>query len=417
MYEKTVLKNGIKVVTEEIPHLLSVSVGIWVRLGSRHESKEKNGIAHFIEHMLFKGTERRSAREIASEIESVGGVLNAFTSREYTSFYSKTLSKDLPLSMDLLSDIYLHPLFADDEIAKERMVILEEINLVRDTPDDLVHDLFVMNMWKDHPLGYSILGSTETISAITRDDIKGYYDGFYRGFPILVTVCGKVKHRDVVKMVEEYMGDISYPLKEEETEPPSVQPGVYVEERDLEQVHICLGFKGIPQGHPMRYAAYLFNTIIGGGMSSRLFQEVREKRGLVYSIYSYLSLYRDAGAFTVYAGTNEGTYGEVITVILDELRKVAAEGVGEEELSSAKEQLKGNLLLGLESSENRMVKLAKDELYHGRYISPEEIMSRIDEVSPEEIRTFARDTIREEGMVLVLLGKAQAEKVETLLKT
>lgn len=416
MYERTVLRNGIKVITHEIPHLLSVSVGVWVKMGSRYEEREKNGISHFIEHMLFKGTEKRSAQDIAREIDSVGGTLNAFTSREYTAFYAKTLKEDLTLSMDLLSDIYLHSLFGAEEISKERMVILEEINLVKDTPDDLIHDLFVMNLWKDHPLGYSILGTHETVSAITREDIRDYYENFYLGFPILVTASGRLKHRDVVEMVEEALGGLSYNGKERNPPPPQARPGIHVEERDLEQIHLCLGFPAIPQNHPKRYPAYLLNTIIGGGMSSRLFQEVREKRGLVYSIYSYLGCYQDAGAFTIYAGTSEGACYEVLSVILDELKRLVDEGVGEEELTRAKEQLKGNLLLGLEGSESRMVKLAKDELYHGRYIPPEEIMEEIDRVLPEEIQDLARDMIRHEQMTLVLLGKAKLSKVEVLLR-
>ncbi len=416
MYEKTILDNGIKVITQEVPHLLSVSIGVWVRMGSRHEEREKNGISHFIEHMLFKGTERRSAQDIAREIDSVGGTLNAFTSREYTAFYAKVLGKDLPVGMDLLSDIYLHPLFAAEEIAKERMVILEEINLVKDTPDDLIHDLFVMNLWKDHPLGYSILGTPETVSAITREDLRSYYRAFYLGVPVLVTAAGRVRHREIVETVEEALGGLSYSGGMDGFPPPSAQPGIYVEERDLEQVHLCLGFPAIPQNHPERYTAYLLNTIIGGGMSSRLFQEVREKRGLAYSIYSYLSCYQDTGALTVYAGTGEGGYCEVLSVILGELRKVIDYGIGDEELERAKEQLKGNLLLGLEGSENRMVKLAKDELYHGRYIPPEEVMEEIDRVSAAQIQDFARDVIRPERMVLVLLGKAEPAKIEPLLK-
>ena len=415
MYEKTTLTTGVTVITEEVPHLLSVAVGVWISRGSRDEDEKNNGISHFIEHMLFKGTEKRSAQDIAREIDSVGGILNAFTSREYTCLYTKVLARHLPLGIDLLSDIYLHPVFSMDELIRERMVILQEINMVEDTPDDLVHDLFVRNLWDSHPLGYPVLGTASNISSVTQRGIKEYYDEYYLKAPILITAAGNLKHSEFVNMVEDAFARDGFESHKRSLTPPEPRATIYIGDRELEQVHICLGLPSLPQNHPDRYRAYLLNVLLGGGMSSRLFQEIREKRGLAYSVYSYLNSYVDAGALTIYAGTGCDTYAEVISIAIKELQRLAEEKVTEDELQRAKDQLKGNILLGLEGSDSRMMKLAKDEIYHGRYISPEEIMSNIDAVTPEQIQGFATDMVKLDNFTFAMLGKVDPARFKGII--
>ncbi len=400
----TVLENGIKIITEEMPDVESSSIGIWVSTGSRKEPPAKNGITHFIEHLLFKGTERRTALDIAREIESVGGVLNAFTSREYTCFYAKVINKDLPLAIDILTDILLNSRFDPSEIEKERMVVLQEIKMVEDTPDDLIHDLFTERFWNSHPLGRPVLGSTEVISSIKRGDILRYFRAHYHSNTVFVTAAGGFKHREVAKLLASSIHRMASRWQGRPSrKTPLPRPGVRLIKRTLEQVHLCMGVPVPPQPHPDRYKVYLLNTILGGGMSSRLFQEIREKRGLVYSVYSYLNLYTDAGSLVAYAGTSAENFGNVVGFILDEFQRLGSD-MTEEELRNAKEQLKGGILLGLETSDNRMTRLARDEIYFGKVMKIRDIIRGIERVRLDDVRGLASMVLKPENLTLVAMG-------------
>ena len=370
-YRKTILDEGIRIITEEIPYFKSVSIGIWVITGSRDESLQENGISHFIEHLLFKGTERRTAFEIAKEIDSVGGSLNAFTGREYTCLYAKVLDKNLPLAIDLLSDIFLNPLIDQKDVEKERMVILQEIKMVEDTPDDYIHDLFNRVCWGDHPLGFPILGTSDLVQSFTRDHIYQYYKETYLPNQIVVCAAGNLKHQEVVDLVKEAFGPMPKSGKKRKRVKPLSASTTDIRRRDLEQVHFCLGTRGLQYNHSLRFASYTLNSILGGGMSSRLFQEIRENRGLAYSVYSYLPAYTDAGLVVVYAGTSEDSLKEVIGLVLKEFNSLKKEPFRNGELETTKEQLKGNLLLSLESSDNMMTRLAKNEIYFDSYLPVE----------------------------------------------
>jgi len=403
-YQKTLLKNGIKVITERIPYLKSVSIGIWAINGSRDEQVQENGISHFIEHLLFKGTERRTAFDIAKEIDSVGGTLNAFTGREYTCFYAKVIDKNLPLAIDLLSDIFLHPLMEPGDVEKERMVILQEIKMVEDTPDDYVHDLFNHAFWGDHPLGFPICGSAEGVQSFTRDQIYQFFKRSYPPHRIIVCAAGNLRHEEVVRQIGETFGRIPPSDFTNERSMPQAISTTNVRKRDLEQVHICLGTKGLQYNHSLRFASYVLNTILGGGMSSRLFQEIRENRGLAYSVYSYLPAYMDTGLFVVYAGTSEDSYQEVIDLILREFKRIRGEVFKDGELETAKEHLKGNLLLSLESSDSLMTRLAKNEIYFGSYFPVEEILAGLDGVREEDVHGLAVDLFNDRYFCLTMLG-------------
>lgn len=403
-YRKTTLKNGIKVITEEIPYLNSVSIGVWAITGSRDEEPHENGISHFIEHLLFKGTERRTAFDIAKEIDSVGGTLNAFTGREYTCFYAKVIDKNLPLAIDLLSDIFLHPLMEPGDVEKERMVILQEIKMVEDTPDDYIHDLFNRVCWGDHPLGFPICGIAERVQSFTRDHIYQFFKRSYPPDRIIVCAAGKLRHKEVVDQVGETFGRISMSGLSKERLRPEAISTTNVRKRDLEQVHICLGTKGLQYSHSLRFAAYVLNTILGGGMSSRLFQEIRENRGLAYSVYSYLPAYVDTGLFVVYAGTSEDSYQEVIDLILKEFKRIKDNVFRNEELETAKEHLKGNLLLSLESSDSLMTRLAKNEIYFNSYLPVEQILDGLHGVREEEVHDLANEIFNDRYFCLTMLG-------------
>ena len=403
-YRKTILENGIKVITEEIPYLNSVSIGVWVLSGSRDEQHHENGISHFIEHLLFKGTDRRTAFDIAKEIDSVGGTLNAFTGRESTCFYAKVLDKNLPLAIDLLSDIFLHPLMDPKDVEKERLVILQEIKMVEDTPDDYIHDLFNQACWGGNSLGFPIFGTSELVQSFTREQISGFFKESYPPDRIVVCAAGNLKHEEIVERIGETFGQISKANKIKERVTPQSVSTTNVWKRELEQVHFCLGTRGLPYNHSLRFASYLLNTILGGGMSSRLFQEIRENRGLAYSVYSYLPTYIDTGLVVVYAGTNEGSFDEVVELILKEFGRLKTEPFKNGELETAKEQLKGNLLLSLESSDNLMTRLAKNEIYFGSYLSIENILNGIDVVKEEDLRHLARELFDQRFFCLTVLG-------------
>lgn len=417
MVSKTILDNGVRVISEYMPHAHSVSIGIWVANGSRHERREHNGVAHFIEHLLFKGTSRRTALDIAREIDSVGGVLNAFTGREYVCYYAKVLDKNLPQAVDLLTDIFLNSTFNPDEIEKERKVVLQEISMLEDSPDDYVHDLFHRSFWRGHPLGMSILGSVESVGNLSRDDIIAHRDAMYRSEDIIIAVAGNVRHDELLKLIDGCFDWVPGGTGRDLCHIPDYCQKVEVVEKELEQLHICLGTKSLPYNHSRRFEVYLMNTILGGSMSSRLFQEIRERLGLVYSVYSYVVSHTDAGSLVVYAGTSPNKLNDVLDITCAELRRLKVDEVPEPELASAREQLKGNILLSLESSDNRMTKLAKNEIYFGRYLSLAELTGGFDGVTSEGIFEMANDLFSIDCVTIALTGKivGAAPKVSQLV--
>jgi predicted Zn-dependent peptidase len=377
---------------------------VWVVTGSRDEQPHENGISHFIEHLLFKGTEKRTAFDIAKEIDSVGGTLNAFTGREYTCFYAKVIDNNLPLAIDLLSDIFLHSSMDLKDIEKERMVILQEIKMVEDTPDDYIHDLFNRVCWGEHPLGYPIYGTSELVQSFHRDQLLNFFKENYPPDRIIICAAGNLRHQEVVDLIDQTFAQIPRLEKMKERVKPFPISTTNIRRRDLEQVHFCLGTKGLQYNHSLRFSSYVLNTILGGGMSSRLFQEIRENRGLAYSVYSYLPTYIDTGLVVVYAGTNESSFQEVIELILKEFTQLKKGLLKNGELETAKEQLKGNLLLSLESSDNLMSRLAKNEIYFQTYLPVKMILKDIDEINEESVRHLANDIFDERFFCLTVLG-------------
>ncbi|MBE0556866.1 MAG: insulinase family protein [Proteobacteria bacterium] len=414
MVNKTILDNGIRVISEEIDHVRSVSIGAWVEGGSRHETGLTNGAAHFIEHMLFKGTERRSAFDIASAIDSVGGVMNAATGKELTSFYIKIPDYHLELAVDLLADIFTGSRFDQTEIGRERSVILQEIRMVEDTPDDYIHDFFERMFWRDHPLGLPILGTKERIEAFRRNDLLQFFETRYRGNRLVISAAGNCRHDRLVELVRRCFGSLVGSSPCEGTDAPAASPGRAVLRKDLEQVHLIIGSPAPSALSPQRHAAFLLNAVLGGSMSSWLFQEIREKRGLAYAIYSYLTSYRDTGLFGIYVGTGTEKVGEVLRLIREGTERFSAELLTETELRSAKELIKGNFLLGMESTDNRMTGLAKNEISFGRYVPPEEVVEKIDAVGPEEIRSLAGGLFRPGAMTIAAIGPIAEEDLGEL---
>ena len=412
MVSKTILDNGVRIISEYMPHVHSVSIGIWVANGSRHERREHNGVAHFIEHLLFKGTERRTALDIAREIDSVGGVLNAFTSREYVCYYAKVLDKFLPKTVDLLADIFLYSTFDPEEIEKERKVVLQEISMLEDTPDDFIHDLFHRSFWQGHPLGMSILGSVDSIVGLTRDAILSHKDSKYRSDDIIISVAGNVRHEELLSLLEGLFGRIPGGSGRDFCHLPTYEKRVEIVEKDLEQMHICLGTRALPQNHPRRFEVYLINTILGGSMSSRLFQEIRERLGLAYSVYSYVVSHTDAGSLVIYAGTAPDKLDDVLDITAAELKRLKSEPVSQSELDASREQIKGNMLLSLESTDNRMTKLAKNEIYFGRYMPLAELTDGFDAVTPEGIQSLAGEIFDERYLTLALTGRVEGKRCE-----
>jgi predicted Zn-dependent peptidase len=419
MFNKTVLDNGIRILSREMPDTRSASLGIWVENGSRHESRPQNGISHFIEHLFFKGTERRSAALIAEEMDSVGGVLNAFTAKEYTCYYAKVLDENLPLAVDLLSDIFLHSVFDPEEIERERSVILQEISQSEDTPDDYVHDLFSLDFFADHPLGRPICGDAATVGGLGREDFLKFIGERYLPGRVIVAAAGHLSHDYLTKEIGSRLGTIrnSKPniQNSELSEAPKLQSGVFQHAKKLEQAHLCFGVGAIRQSDPRRYAAYVLNTLLGGGMSSRLFQEIREKRGKVYSVYSFLSSYRDAGYLGIYAGTSLEWAEEVVELIIKETKKLAAGEVKTEEIERTKNQLVGNMILGLESSDSWMSHIAKNEIYFGKAITLEEIIQSVRAVALADVVELAAAMFRPDAMALTLLADIEKKKLDLSL--
>jgi predicted Zn-dependent peptidase len=406
--ERQVLANGIRVVTERMPHVRSVSVGIWIGTGSREESPEETGISHFIEHMVFKGTKNRSAEQIAREVDSIGGGLDAFTSKELVSYNVKVLDEHLPEAFDVVSDLVRNPLFDPADIRKEKGVILEELKMEVDNPEYLIHEIFANHFWKGHALGRSILGTKQTIRSFDRDKIERYYQTYYSPSNILITAAGNLNHRRLVRLVEEQLGDLKRrPVHSAKARPRPHAPMIFKNKTSLEQVHLYLGVPSIPMPHESRFGCYILNAILGGGMSSRLFQNIREKQGLAYTVYSELAMYHDVGCMLVYAGTSLRSAQRVIGSIVDELNAIADRKVTQEELRRAKDHLKGSFVLGLESTASRMGNLARQELYFKRFFTLDEMLERIERVSAGEVQQLAQQFFDPKKIAVAMLGRLE----------
>ncbi|MBI1819245.1 MAG: insulinase family protein [Nitrospirae bacterium] len=405
MFKKILLDNGIRVVVEKVPSVKSVSIGIWVNVGSRDEEGSEHGLSHFLEHMFFKGTKKKSAKALAQEMDSLGGEMNAFTSRETTTFYTKVLDEHLPKAIDILSDVFHHSTFAPDEIKKEKKVILEEIKMVEDDPEELLNDFYLEQIWKKNPLGRSILGTLETVSSLKRETILSFLDKYYHPSQVVVSVAGNFNPPVLFKLLNKSFGKYGNSSRLiPERVLPQMESGVFCKKKNFEQVHLCSGLPGVSQTDKNRHALYVLNTALGGSVSSRLFQEVREERGLVYSIYSYLSFFQDTGLFTVYAGTGVKTSRKVIQIILKEFKKLRNEGITARELRKAKEHLKGSMMLGMESTSSRMGQIAKDEISFGRFFSMDEMIHDIESVSREMVHRVAQQVFDPQYYSLTTVG-------------
>jgi predicted Zn-dependent peptidase len=401
---RDVLDNGLRVLTERMTQVRSISIGVWLTRGSRHESADRSGIAHFVEHMLFKGTGTRSAEDIAQAIDSIGGQLDAFTAKEYASYYIKVLDEHLPLALDILSDIVLNPAFSNEDIEREKKVVVEEIKMVEDTPDDLVHEIFTQGFWEDHPLGRPILGRRETVESFTRDLLRDYFQKTYIPRNLIVSAVGNLEHAHVRELVEKKFGSLRTEGEVATEHAPTVIPKIQIRNKELEQSHVCLGSSSYPQDHDDRYSSYVLNTLLGGSMSSRLFQNVREKRGLAYAVFSGLAAYRDAGAFTIYAGCSNEAVGEVIELVVDELKTIKQTAVPASELQRAKDHLKGSLMLSLENTASRMSHLARQEIYFDRQFGLDETLQGVERVTADDVQRVAADLFRNGSLAATVLG-------------
>jgi len=402
---KQELPNGLVVITEKMPYVRSVTVGIWIRTGSRGEPAALNGISHFIEHMVFKGTERRSAEEIARAVDSVGGMLDAFTSKEMVCFNARVLDEHLPIAFDVLADLVLRPRFLEEDILREKSVVLEEIKSDQDNPEYLVHEVFTQNFWRGHSLSLPILGTRETVKSFTRDALFDYFRPWYAPNNMLITAAGNLEHARLVEFVTREFADLNpAPVAAAGTAPKTHARISTRTKRELEQVHVCLGVPSYPLAHARRFAAALLNNILGGGMSSRLFQNIREKQGLAYAVFSELNSYRDTGLLSIYAGTALETAGQVVHSVIEEFRSLKEQPVSAEELRRAKDHLKGSLLLSLESSSSRMSHLARQEMYFGRFFSVDELLASIESVTCEEVQQIAREFFLPEQIGFTAVG-------------
>ena len=411
MIVRETLDNGVRLLTEAMSHVRSVSLGVWLTRGSRDESDAQSGIAHFVEHMLFKGTPTRTAEDIAQAIDSIGGQLDAFTAKEYASYYVKVLDQHVPLAMDILSDIVLRPALELTDIDREKKVVLEEIKMVEDTPDDLVHEMFTQSFWEGHPLGRPILGSRETVEAFTQQSLRHYFESAYTAGNIIVSAAGNLEHARIRDLVSAAFGAMSSGDSRMPDTPPRVIPQVIVRNKDLEQSHICIGASSYPQNHDDRYSSYVMNTMLGGSMSSRLFQNIREKRGLAYSVFSGLSAYRDAGNLTIYAGCANDAVSEVIDLMVTELREMKRAPAPEAELRRAKDHLKGSLMLSLENTSSRMSHLARQEIYFDRQFGLDETLDGIEAVSADEVLRVAKDLFSNGALAATVLGQVNGLQI------
>ncbi|MBQ5859126.1 MAG: insulinase family protein [Peptococcaceae bacterium] len=410
-YEITTLDNGIRVITETVNHVQFMSMGFWVGVGSRYESEKQWGVTHFIEHMLFKGTEKRTADQISGAVDAVGGQLNAFTSKENTCYYIKTLTEDFPLAVDVLSDMFLNSRFDNEEIAKEREVIIEEIKMYEDTPDDQVHDLMSANLWPDHPLGRAILGTEESIAAFDHDMLKEYMKQYYTGSNIVVSVVGNISHKQVVDAIQEVLGGIPKGEPNQYAIADRAKAGVNCYYKEIAQSQICVAMPGVAKEDDRLFPLSILNTYLGGGMSSRLVKKIREEEGLAYSVYSYNGSYTDTGAFVISVGTRPENCQRVIDIILEELEDVRQNGITQDELDKSFSQLKGSLYMGLETVNSRMNKLGRSLLIYDRVITPEENVDDLSKVTVEDVKALAGDMFRKENLQITVLGPVEDVKM------
>ena len=406
-FERTDLDNGIRILTEKMPEVRSATFGAWVGAGSRDEQPELSGATHFLEHLLFKGTGTRTAKDIAEAFDAVGGDVNAFTAKEFTCFYARTLDADLPMSVEIIADMLQNSLLREEDVTAERSVVLEEISMHEDAPDDIVFDLFTETIWGEHPLGRRVQGMSNTIEAMPREEIEAYWRLHYKPGNLVVAAAGSVEHEVVVDGVRRAFSDTpagpQRPARSGDEAPP-FHGRVAVLERPVEQVHLVYGSAGVARDDPRRWAFGVMNVVVGGGMSSRLFQEIREKRGLVYSVYSGHSSFAEAGLFTVYAATGEERVGEVLELVRTEMDSVLEKGITAEELERGKGHLKGSIVLGLEDTSSRMSRLGKGELCHGEILSPDEMLARIDAVTLEDVQRASEETIGSTPWALSVVG-------------
>jgi predicted Zn-dependent peptidase len=409
---RKVLPHGLTVITEQMQHIRSASIGIWLGTGSRDEDSESNGISHFIEHMVFKGTKHRTAEEIARQVDSIGGNMDAFTAKECICFNVKVLDEHVPVALDILADLVLHPTFDAEDITRERGVILEEIKMDEDNPDYLVHEIFTQNFWKDHPLGKPILGTKETVKRFQRQTVFDTYAHRFAPGNIIVSAAGNLDHDKFVELVSKHFEHIK-PAKNgfHSPQPEIVSRIILRNKKALEQVQLCLGVPCHPIAHEKRHAGYVLNTLLGGGMSSRLFQNIRERQGLAYSIYSDLNPYRDTGCMAVYAGTSLASAAKVVQSVVSEFRKLKQEAVSDEELKRSKDQLKGSLMLSLESSTARMSNLARQEMYFDRFYDLDELIEKIEAVTAADLQDLANEFFQTERVAMAALGNLHGLKI------
>ncbi|MED3787660.1 pitrilysin family protein [Peribacillus frigoritolerans] len=400
MIKKYTCQNGVRIVLENIPTVRSAAIGVWIKTGSRNETPELNGVSHFLEHMFFKGTTKRNAREIAESFDSIGGQVNAFTSKEYTCYYAKVMDNHASYALEILADMFFNSTFDGEELKKEKNVVYEEIKMYEDTPDDIVHDLLSKAVYENHPLGYPILGTENTLETFNSDTLKKYVHDMYTPDKVVVSIAGNVDEK-LIKEVESYFG--SYQGGEERLElvKPSFHENRITRKKDTEQAHLCLGYNGLEIGNDKTYSLITLNNILGGSMSSRLFQDVREQRGLAYSVYSYHSSYQDSGMVTVYGGTGTNQLDSLYETIQETLDTLKRDGITEKELRNSKEQLKGSLMLSLESTNSRMSRNGKNELMLGEHRSLDDIIIKIDEVTEDTVNELANQIFTEHSLSLV----------------
>ncbi len=413
MIRKAKLPNGLTLITESMPDVRSVSIGVWLRRGSRHEAAHVNGISHFIEHLVFKGTLTRTAREIALAMDSVGGQMDAFTSKEYTCFYAKVLDEHVPEAIDLLADIVQRPLFDPIELERERQVVLEEIRMVEDSPDELIYDLFSSHFFPDQTLGRPIQGTAATVSSMSRRQLLGFFKRSYRPENMLIVAAGNLDHGKLRRRIRRSFGPMEAGSGSGRATPKPRPAASLVRHRknELEQMHLLMGLPGFPEGFERRYAMYVLNALLGGTMSSRLFQRIREERGLAYSVYSAVNGFADTGFLVISAATNPKSSAEVVSLVVEELRDLRDQGPTESELDVAREHLKGSLMLSLESTSSRMSNLARQEIYHGRQLSLEETLGGVGAVTREQVHGLARELIGSNRMALTAVGRVGDLKV------
>jgi predicted Zn-dependent peptidase len=409
---RTALPNGLTIITEEMEHIRSVCIGIWVKTGSRDEDKQWNGISDFVEHMVFKGTEHRTAEDIARQVDSIGGNIDAFTAKECVSFSIKVLDEHLPIALDVLSDLVLNPVFAADDIVRERGVILEEIKMDEDSPDYLVHEIFTQNFWKDHPLGRPILGTRDTVKGFERESVGDFYRQRFVPGNVIITAAGHLNHDHFVELVGKHFANMKPMSNGFHSAPPKIVPKIILRnKKSLEQVQICVGVPSYPITHEKRHSSYILNTLLGGGMSSRLFQNIRERQGLAYSIYSDLNPYRDTGCLSVYAGTSRASATKVVESVVSEFRNLKSAEVPADELRRSKDQLKGSLMLSLESSTARMSNLARQEMYFDQFYGLDELIAKIESVTTEELWSLSNQFFQTENIAVTILGNLNGLKL------